>query len=131
MPCRDNTFRLTPDVAADADPATGVKIIVNGEAQQGGGTSQAAPIWAGFTVMMNQYLAATAALPRQHQPAALRAAAATPAAFHDVTLGGNAVDSAGPGFDYMTGLGSPNVAVLAGALLRGTEGASEHRDRAA
>jgi kumamolisin len=120
-----NTFRLTPDVAADADPATGVKIYVNGEAQQGGGTSQAAPIWAGFAVMLNQYLAKNGGHALGNiNPLLYKAATATPAAFHDVTLGGNAVDTAQPGFDYTTGLGTPNVAVLAGALLQAQKGES-------
>jgi kumamolisin len=51
-----------------------------------------------------------------------KAAATTPAAFHDITLGGNSVDSARPHFDYTTGLGSPDVAVLAGALLKAEKG---------
>jgi kumamolisin len=121
----DNTFRLTPDVAADADPATGVKVYIDGQAQQGGGTSQAAPIWAGFTVMFDQYLAANGGHALGDiNPLLYRAAAAAPTAFHDVTLGGNAVDSAQAGFDYTTGLGSPNVSLLASALLKAQRGAS-------
>jgi kumamolisin len=121
----DNTFRMTPDVAADADPATGVRIIINGEPQQGGGTSQAAPIWAGFTVMMNEYLAANGGrVLGDMNPLLYKAATTTPAAFHDVTLGGSAVDDALPGFDYTTGLGSPNISILAGALLQAQKGGS-------
>ena len=30
-------------------------------------------------------------------------------AFRDVTLGGNAVDNAGPGYDLVTGLGTPDI----------------------
>jgi kumamolisin len=121
----DNKFRMTPDVAADADPATGVKIYVDGKPQQGGGTSQAAPIWAGITVMLNQYLAANGGhVLGDINPLLYKAAASTPTAFHDITLGGNAVDSAQAHFDYTTGLGSPNVAVLAGALLKAQKGSS-------
>jgi kumamolisin len=121
----DSNHRLTPDVAADADPATGVRIVVNGAPQEGGGTSQAAPIWAGFAVMMNQYLAANGGRPLGNiNPLLYQAAASTPAAFHDVTLGGNAVDLAQKHFDYVTGLGSPNVALLAGALLQAQKGGS-------
>jgi kumamolisin len=113
----DRTHRLAPDVAADADPATGVRIIVNGEEQQGGGTSQSAPIWAGLTVLMNQYLEANGGSALGNiNPLLYRAAAATPAAFHDVTLGADAIDSAGRGYDLVTGLGTPNVAVLVSAL---------------
>ena len=38
-----NDKRLVPDVAADADPFTGVKIYLQGKPATGGGTSQAAP----------------------------------------------------------------------------------------
>jgi kumamolisin len=37
--------------------------------------------------------------------------------FRDVTLGGNAVDTAGPGFDLVSGLGTPDVDNLARNLL--------------
>jgi kumamolisin len=116
---QDSTHRLSPDVAADADPATGVRIVVNGEEQQGGGTSQSAPIWAGLTVLMNQYLENNGGRALgEINPLLYRAAAATPAAFHDVTLGADALDSAGRGYDLVTGLGTPDVAVLVGALRK-------------
>ena len=50
--------RLTPDIAAASDPFTGVKIVFNQRELAGGGTSQAAPIWAGMAAVMNQYLIA-------------------------------------------------------------------------
>ena len=50
--------RLTPDVAALADPFTGVRIRFDQQDLVGAGTSQAAPIWAGLTALMNQYLMA-------------------------------------------------------------------------
>ena len=37
--------------------------------------------------------------------------------FRDVTLGGSAVDVAIPGYDLATGLGSPNVELLARDFL--------------
>ena len=37
--------------------------------------------------------------------------------FHDVTRGGNLDQTAGPGWDYATGLGSPDVTALAGAIV--------------
>jgi kumamolisin len=117
--------RLVPDVAADADPFTGVKIFMQGKPATGGGTSQAAPIWAAFTVQMNQYLAAHGG----HRigdinPLLYKIAANTPSAFHDITLGGSAVYAAQRGYDMTTGLGSPNVGVLAGAILKAQGGAS-------
>ena len=41
----------------------------------------------------------------------------TPPAFRDVTLGGNAVESAGPGYDLVTGLGHARRRHLARNLL--------------
>ena len=38
-------------------------------------------------------------------------------AFHDVTLGGNAVFQSGPGFDLATGLGTPNTENLVNDIL--------------
>ena len=58
MPDQDPGRRLTPDVAAVADPFTGVRIVFKGTPLVGGGTSQAAPIWAGLAAVMNQYLLA-------------------------------------------------------------------------
>ena len=49
---------MTPDISAVADPFTGVKIVLNGDTVVGGGTSQSAPIWAGLTAVMNQFLKA-------------------------------------------------------------------------
>ena len=48
--------RMVPDVSADADPTTGMTLYMQGGLQQGGGTSQAAPLWAGLTALINQYL---------------------------------------------------------------------------
>jgi hypothetical protein len=39
------------------------------------------------------------------------------ALFHDVTRGGNLKYPAAPGWDYATGLGSPDVTALAGAIV--------------
>jgi hypothetical protein len=40
-----------------------------------------------------------------------------PSIFHDVTRGGNLKYPAAPGWDYATGLGSPDVTALAGAIV--------------
>ena len=83
-------------------------------AQQGfyffGGTSEGAPQWAAITALADQ--AAGHAL--GYLSPALYAAPSTD--FHDVTVGENGFFgpgfSAGIGYDYPTGLGSPNVASL-------------------
>jgi kumamolisin len=107
----DTRHRLTPDVAADADPSTGMYLLLNGQWQVGGGTSQAAPIWAGLAALMNQYLLAQGGkVLGDLNPLLYRiAAGAAKPAFHDVVLGGNAVNTARPGYDLVSGLGTPNV----------------------
>src|ERR1700722_15901360 len=111
--------RLAPDVAADADPFTGVRIVFGRQSLLGAGTSQAAPIWAALTVLMNQYLHAHGGQPLGDiNPLLYRVASgANLPGFRDVGLGGNAVDLAEPGYDLVTGLGSPNVDYLARDLL--------------
>jgi kumamolisin len=111
--------RLTPDVAADADPFTGVRIVVNHKRESGGGTSQAAPIWAALTALMNQYLVAHGGhVAGAMNPLLYRVAAgAARPAFHDVTVAGNAVYMASPGYDLVSGLGTPDVNNLVQDLL--------------
>ncbi|WP_109777787.1 S53 family peptidase [Mycolicibacterium chubuense] len=111
---RNTGRRLTPDVAAVADPFTGVSFILDGQPTIGGGTSQAAPIWAGFAAVMNDYLLSTGGRRLGDlNPLLYRiAAGARLPAFRDVTLGGNAVDNAAPGYDLVTGLGTPRVGNL-------------------
>ncbi|WP_441961528.1 S53 family peptidase [Mycolicibacterium houstonense] len=111
--------RLTPDVAAVADPFTGVRIVFNQKNLVGGGTSQSAPIWAGLTAVMNQYLIDNGGrLIGDLNPQLYRIAqGAQFPAFRDVTLGGNAVADAGPGYDMATGLGTPDVENLVKNLL--------------
>ncbi len=111
--------RLTPDVAAVADPFTGVRFIFKQQEVMGGGTSQSAPIWAALTVLMNQYLVANGGRPLGNvNPLLYRVAAGSNLpGFRDVRRGGNAVDISNPGYDLVTGLGSPNTYNLARNLL--------------
>lgn len=111
--------RLTPDISAVADPFTGMKIVFDDQVLAGGGTSLSAPIWAGMAAVMNQYLLENGGrLIGDLNPLLYRVAeGARLPAFRDVVLGGNAVASAGPGYDLVTGLGTPNVDNLARNLL--------------
>ncbi len=116
---RNTERRLVPDVSAVADSFTGVSIVINQEPQVGGGTSQAAPIWAGMTALMNQYIVDNGGRPLGDiHPLLYRTAqgSALPG-FRDITAGGNAVDTPVDGYDLVTGLGSPNVDNLARNLL--------------
>lgn len=123
----DSTHRLTPDIAADADPMTGMILYgalptpdgLKRQYFQGGGTSQAAPIWAGLAAVMNEYLLAHGgqALGNVNPLLYRVAAGAARPAFHNVTLGGNAIYDAGQGFALCTGLGTPNIDNLVRDIL--------------
>ncbi len=108
--------REVPDVAADADPAGSVQIIVNGHLTAAGGTSQAAPIWAGITALVDQYLRGRKEAPAGFlNPTLYALASGKPAyaPFHDVTAGSNLVYPATTGYDMASGLGTPDAWNLA------------------
>lgn len=113
--------RLVPDVAAVSDPFTGVRIVFNQEVKVGGGTSQAAPIWAGLTALMNDKLRASGADPvGDLNPLLYRLAKASklPPGLRDINLGGNAISISGTlGYDMVTGLGTPNTDNLVKGIL--------------
>ncbi len=103
--------RLVPDVAAVADPFTGVKFVFRQQVVVGGGTSQAAPLWAGMAALTNELLNASGLSPLgDFNPLLYQIArgAAVPG-FRDIRLGGNAVSPGSSGYDMVTGLGSPNL----------------------
>lgn len=108
--------REVPDVSADADVLTSATIDVNGNLVEEGGTSQAAPIWAGMTALIDQYLHRNGSRSAGFLNPALYHFAATKQtfrAFHDVVTGTNLVYPATPGYDLATGLGSPDAWNLA------------------
>jgi kumamolisin len=116
---RSNGMRQVPDVAGPADPNSGFLTVSSGEASAGGGTSAAAPFWAGFTILVGQ-LAEREGVDRLGVlgPTLYAIAAAAPSGvFHDVTRGGNLFDNAGLGWDFATGLGTPRGAPLARAIV--------------
>jgi kumamolisin len=106
--------RGVPDVASDADPNTGYDVLVDGQTQVIGGTSAAAPLWAGLIALLNQQLGKPVGFV---QPALYQIGES---AFRDIVSGNNDGYSAGPGWDACTGLGSPN----GGALLKALQGLS-------
>jgi len=116
-------LRVIPDVAAAADPDSGFYSVwrdTDDSLVQGsiGGTSAAAPFWAGSMLLVRQAAATAGKQPPGFlAPLFYRVAAADPKAFHDVTRGGNLGYDAGPGWDAATGLGSPDMARLLNALL--------------
>jgi kumamolisin len=104
--------RGVPDVSGDADPVTGYKVIVDGQAMVIGGTSAVAPLWAGLVALLNQKIGAHVG---QLQPLLY----AHPEALRDIVDGGNGAYHAGPQWDACTGLGSPNGAALVKVLAGG------------
>ena len=129
---KDPTRRLTPDVAAVADPFTGVRIVFNQQQLVGGGTSQSAPIWAGLAAVMNQYLLANGGQALGDlNPMLYRIAAGAPLpGFRDVTLGGNAVDTAGPATTWSPGSAHPTSTTWCTICSSSRRRCDEHERRA-
>lgn len=120
-PSFQSTVRSTSDVSYNASVYTGVLVYLGfgPPAQRGfyffGGTSEGAPQWAAITALADQ--AAGHALGYLN-PILYSIPASN---FHDITVGENGLEgtpgfSAGIGYDYPTGLGTPDVAKLILAL---------------
>lgn len=116
-----NNMREVPDISADADPDSGAAVYLpasggSGQWAEGGGTSQSAPIWAGITALINQYLKSKGLKGVGFVNPALYHFYANPPPFypfHDVTVGSNLYYPATPGYDLATGLGTPDAWNLA------------------
>jgi subtilase family serine protease len=111
------TLRNGPDVSANAnytfytcsDQTTCL-------ANEYGGTSFAAPMWAGYIALVNQQLASQGEKPIGFINPTIYAQNVTSsyaADFHDITSGTSGSYSAVTGFDLVTGWGSPNSGLLA------------------
>ncbi len=117
--CRN---RATPDVSIDGGGLSPVYVLISG---QGGwyavyGTSLSVQLWAGVTALAN----ARHGAPLNGVQSALYAeAAGAPSAtpytsnYRDITSGSAGSFSAGPGWDFVTGLGSPLVNALVPSLV--------------
>jgi kumamolisin len=110
--------RGVPDVAGNADPLTGYRVVVDGQQQAIGGTSAVAPLWAGLIARLAQATGKTFGLMQPVLYAGVAPGTAQPG-FNDIVSGSNGAYQAGPGWDACTGLGSPNGAALL-KLLSGT-----------
>ncbi|HLH31869.1 MAG TPA: S53 family peptidase [Terriglobia bacterium] len=119
---KSSGMRGIPDVAYNADPNTGFAVYTSTPYQgfggwvQVGGTSAAAPQWAALIAIANAMnngpsLGTIDVLYKLY--------GATPA-FHDITSGTNgtcgSICTAGAGYDFVTGLGSPIVPGIVNAL---------------
>ncbi len=96
--------RGLPDVAADADSATGYSIRVDGQDTVFGGTSAVAPLWAGLVARLNQGLGKSVGFLNP----TLYGLATQSAVFRDITSGDNGAYSARTGWDACSGLGVAN-----------------------
>jgi subtilase family serine protease len=117
--------RGVPDVSADADPDTGMLLVISDgpgryTIQQHGGTSASAPLWAGIIALADQYAGRHLGFVN---PAIYRIALSAHyhPAFHDITTGSNTASfppvtitgyQAAPGWDPVTGWGSPDAQIL-------------------
>jgi kumamolisin len=109
------TLRNGPDVAANADFSFYVCADLTCTANQWGGTSFAAPMWAGYMALVNQQsVTAGHGMVGFINPTIYGTSYSTD--FHDITSGTSGSYSAVPGYDLVTGLGSPNGAGLIAAL---------------
>jgi kumamolisin len=110
--------RGVPDVAGDAAPGTGYRIVVNGQTEVVGGTSAVAPLWAGLAALINEGATTPIGffLPSLY---------AKPTLLRQITQGNNIPSGssigyqAGPGWNACTGLGVPNGQSLFVALTQG------------
>ena len=113
--------RIVPDVAANAAGSTGYLMVSpnpkqpsKSSAQISGGTSAATPLWASLIARLSQAGKTVGFLPPTlYKPTASSGGQVLgKAAFRDITSGSNASGtaegySAGPGFDAVTGWGTP------------------------
>ena len=106
--CMAGPGRMVPDVAANADPVTGYRIVVNGQWEVLGGTSAVAPLYSGLFAAFGRGLFwVTPELWKNHL------------AFNLITSGDNGAFRASSLPSPTCGLGSPNgerLASLMGAM---------------
>jgi subtilase family serine protease len=113
------SYRNGPDVSANANFSYYVCADQNGcTANLYGGTSFAAPLWAGYMALVNQQAVANIGrtlgfiCPTIYS---LVAGQGNKTGFHDITSGANGYPAV-KGYDLVTGWGSPNGASLINAL---------------
>lgn len=116
-------YRATPDVSFVADPRTGVAVYTTATGtprwMEAGGTSLSSPIWAGIIAAADQLRAGKdkppLAVAGPNGDTAHASVYALGDALSDITTGENGLCgtecTAGPGYDTVTGLGSPQAGV--------------------
>jgi len=120
-----SAMRGVPDVAADAGHPGPPIVFAGGIIETPEGTSGSTPLWGGVIALADQYAHHDLGFVN---PAIYRIGRSPSyhKAFHDVTAGNNDVAAgsailgyqAGPGWDPVTGWGSPDAQVLVPLLAR-------------
>lgn len=121
-------FRALPDISYNADALTSIPVYIGflNSDQNGyylfGGTSEGAPQWAGIIADGNQWAGHPLGFLNDQLYKLGKNANEYERAFHDIQLGDNSQKpvpgySAGPGWDAVTGWGSPNALYLLKDLI--------------
>jgi subtilase family serine protease len=114
--------RTVPDVSLDADPSTGYSVYdsIPFDGESGwfdvGGTSAAAPAWAGLVAIADQGLAAAGSGTLTTTTLLNELYSLPSSDFNDVTGGSNGY-SATAGYDLVSGLGTPKANLVVSALV--------------
>lgn len=115
--------RIIPDVSANAAGSTGYFVIVQGQPQISGGTSAATPLWAALLVRLIKANVPVGYVTPMFYQTVQGSAGKTIGAMgcDDIKVGNNDTAAAGgysarPGYDAVTGWGSPKGTALAEAL---------------
>ena len=107
--------RTVPDVGMTADPNEGAYVFLHGQRQQYGGTSWSAPVWAALCALINE------ARHTNHKPSLpplnpLIYPLIGTNCFRDILTGSNGTYHCGPGYDLVTGIGTPDLKQLEAKL---------------
>ena len=133
----DDSKRANPDVAYDASPSTGFAVYDSFKYEGTsygwltvGGTSAGAPQWSALLAIADQgrALDGQPALDSSSPQEVMTTLYKNPGDFHDITSGtstGTPHYTAGTGYDYVTGLGSPMANLVVGSLDGTTTAASD------
>ena len=117
--------KALPDVSMDADLVSGGLVYIGCQPGQDpqatcefivGGTSLSSPLWLGTWARLQSAHANKLGFASPRLYRLYQAPPASYPGFHDIVGGCNGLFCAIPGFDYVTGLGTPDVAVLNAAV---------------
>ncbi len=103
-----DSMRDIVDVSYDADPNTGVLVVQGSGRFQVGGTSAGSPQWAGLVALTSQ------AANKRYGSIAPKLYNLT--TYHGITNGSDGFFNAGPGWNYPTGLGTPDANLFVSSL---------------